>query len=116
MKRKYDRSAILKRAHQLKHQHPWGESLRLAWAEAKSVGAVALAPQRLPLEALVVDTWSLARKIANGRIRAGVRVKIDFGLQVEPEGESAFTYGKSLEKAAVVAYSKQKKNKPLQLS
>lgn len=108
MKKRYDRSAICKRAHELKRNRPWSEAMRLAWAEAKSGGVVALAPQRLPLEAIVVDTWSLARRIANGSIRAGIRVKIDLGVEIIPEGSDAIRRGASLERFATVAYSKQK--------
>ena len=109
MKRAYNRSAICKRAHELKRQHPWSEAMRLAWAEAKSSGVVAIQPQRLPLEALVVDGWSLAKRIANGRIRAGIRVRVDYGVEIAPDGLETVAYGGTFEKVAIASYSKQKK-------
>lgn len=98
MKRKYDRRAIMRRAHALKQTGiEFPIALKQAWAEAKTSSVPALPPQRLPLEALVMDTYALIKKVGNARnIRVGVRVRVDVGVALDES-----QYAKTLSGAVV---------------
>lgn len=84
---KHDRSAIMRRAHQIKKQNrvTLSEGMKLAWSEAKTQKPLALAPQRLPLEAIALDAWALAKKLKGARVDVGLRVRIDAGLRITPK-------------------------------
>ena len=98
MRHRYDRRAIMRRAHGLKQQGTeFPVALKQAWAEAKSTRVPALPPQRLPLEALVLDTYALVKKVTNARkIRVGVRVRVDVGVALDE-----IHYAKTLSGAVV---------------
>ncbi len=91
---KYDRSSILRRAHVLRRQNgvTMSDAMKAAWAEAKAPNAVA--PQRLPLEAVALGVVAMARKVRDARIEAGFRVKVDVGLRVTPKGEMPMAFVK----------------------
>ena len=80
--KKYDRSAIMRRAHELKPKVGWSLALKQVWADAKSSKVPALPPQRLPLEAVVCDAYALARRLTKVNIKAGLRIRVDVGVSV----------------------------------
>ena len=84
---KYDRSSILRRAHVLRRQNgvTMSDAMKAAWAEAKAPNAVA--PQRLPLEAVALVVVAMARKLREARIEIGFRVSTEIGVRVAPKGE-----------------------------
>lgn len=89
----YNRSKIMRRAHALRAEtaKEFGECLRMAWAEAKSK-PVAIAPQRLPLEAAVMGAVALAKKLKSSRIEVAGRISVDLGVRVTPKGEAPMAY------------------------
>lgn len=82
---KYNRSAIMRRAHELKANLDWSLALKQAWSEAKSAKVLALPPQRLPLEAFVCDAYALAKRLKKSNIKAGLRIRVDVGLSVDDQ-------------------------------
>ena len=86
---RYNRKQIMRRAHALRKEtgRDFGECLRQSWKEAKSPKNVAVAPQRLPLEAAVIGAYNLVKKIKGSRIEIAGRINVDLGLRVTPKGE-----------------------------
>lgn len=82
---KYDKRAIMRRAHSLKQSGvDFSSALKQAWAEAKTSNVPAVPPHRLPLEAIVMDTYALIKKASRARrICAGLRIKIDIGIAID---------------------------------
>ena len=104
MKRKIDRSAVMKRAHQIRKQSglPWSDCLRMSWAAERAPRSViAVKPQSLPLEAVVLGSTALVRRLMNKRIRAGVRVRLDVGLAIDDQ-----SYTRSFDATALVAHQR----------
>ena len=91
---KYNRRNIMRRAHALRLEtgRAFGECLRQSWAEAKSPKNVAIAPQRLPLEAAVIGAYNLAKRLKDSRIEVAGRISVDLGLRITPKGYSPMAY------------------------
>ena len=91
---RYNKRLIMRRAHALRLEtgRAFGECLRQSWKEAKSPKNVAIAPQRLPLEAAVIGAYNLAKKLKDSRIEVAGRVSVDLGLRITPRGESSMAY------------------------
>jgi hypothetical protein len=100
---KYDRAAIMRRAHQIRREtrQPFGSCLQLAWSEAKGAGvpSPAITPALIlpPLVAAGRDVIRLARKLKGARIEVGLRVKVDVAARVTPKADSPITWGGSRE-------------------
>lgn len=101
---KYNRKAIMRRAHELKHEMTWSKAMKQAWAEAKSASVPALPPQRLPLEAMVSDVYALVKKLSRSKIKAGIRIRVDVGVSIEDQ-----PWIKSVEASAL--YQRAAKNR-----
>ena len=90
MQPKYDRGAIMRRAHQIKRETgvAFGAAMSQAWAEYKQAPEppryvpTPIPPQRLPLEALVLGAAGIVRKIVRSKIEIGLRVNITGGIRV----------------------------------
>lgn len=95
---KYNRKQIMRRAHALRTEtgRAFGECLRLSWAEAKAK-PVAIAPQRLPLESVVLGAVDLVKKLKSSRIEVAGRVHVDLGIRVTPKGEAPLAWVTSKE-------------------
>lgn len=91
---KYNRKQIMRRAHALRAEtgRAFGECLRQSWKEAKSPKNVAIAPQRLPLEAAVIGAFNLAKRIKDSRIEVAGRVSLDLGVRITPRGYMPMAY------------------------
>ena len=91
---KYDRKQIMRDAHRRRRETgvAFGDCLKAAWAFAKAPKAVAIAPQRLPLEAAVMDTVALIRKLKKSRIEVAGRISVDIGVRITPNGEAPLAY------------------------
>lgn len=96
MKHRYDRRKIMRRAHALRAGtvKDFSACLRMAWDEAKAK-PIAIAPQRLPLEAAALGVIALAKKIKNSRVEVAFRVKADIGVRVTPRGEAPMAFVKA---------------------
>lgn len=96
---KYNRRSIMRRAHALRAETGWAfaKCLRQAWAEAKAPKAIAIAPQKLPLEAAVIGAVALARRLKNSRIEVAGRICVDIGLRITPKGEAPLAWVTSKE-------------------
>lgn len=97
MKQKYDRGAIMRRAHEIRKQTgiAFGPAMSRAWQEAKGESPAPryvptpIPPQRLPLEALVLGAAGIVRKIARSKIEIGLRVNVTGGIRVtDSQGKS----------------------------
>ena len=97
MQSKYDRGAIMRRAHKIKKESgiAFGPALSRAWQEAKQAPEtpryvpVPIPPQRLPLEALVLGAAGIVRKIARSKIEIGLRINVTAGIRVtDSQGQS----------------------------
>ena len=91
---KYDKKQIMLVAHRLHRETdmPFGDCLKQAWSMAKAPKAVAIPPQRLPLEAVVISAYNLARKIRGSRIEVAAKIHVDLGLRVTPKNENPLAY------------------------
>lgn len=91
---KYDKRKIMCVAHRLRLDtgKPFGECLKQSWDMAKAPKSIAVAPQRLPLEAAVMGAYNLAKKIKGSRIEVAGRINIDLGLRITPKGYSPMAY------------------------
>ncbi len=92
------------RAHVLRRQDKlsMADALKAAWVEARSPKPVAIAPQRLPLEAVALGVVAMARKVKDARIEIGFRVSADIGVRVTPKGEAPVVYAKRAEIGATI--------------
>ena len=97
MQSKYDRGAIMRRAHQIKRETgmAFGPALSRAWTEAKQAPEppryipAPIPPQRLPLEAFVLGAAGIVRKIARSKIEIGLRINVTGGIRVtDSQGKS----------------------------
>ena len=109
MKQTYDRGAIMRRAHALKREtgESFGACLSAAWREAKEPTAArysppALPPQRLPLEALVLDTIGLMRRISRSKIEIGLKIHAAGGIRITDADGRAESIGKDFSAAMVL--------------
>jgi hypothetical protein len=112
MRNKYNKGAIMRRAHALKKEtgEPFGICLSLAWKEAKSPASNALAvqPQKLPLEALVIGAAGLVKKIRQSKIEIGVRVNVTAGVRLTDSEGRAESFGKDMSGAMLYAKDMRK--------
>ena len=97
MQPKYNRAAIMRRAHSIRRETgiAFGPAMSLAWQEAKQAPEppryvpVPIPPQRLPLEAFVLGAAGIVRKIVRSKIEIGLRVNITGGIRVtDSQGHS----------------------------
>jgi hypothetical protein len=110
MKTKYDRGAIMRRAHALKKEtgESFGACLSAAWREAKEKPTAgrysppALPPQRLPLEAIVMDTIGLVRRISRSKIEIGLKIHAAAGIRITDAEGQAESIGKDFSAAIVL--------------
>lgn len=86
---RYDKRRVMLVAHRLRRETglSFGECLKQAWAAEKSPKSIAIAPQRLPLEAAVIGAYNLAKKIRSSRIEVAGRINVDLGIRITPRGE-----------------------------
>ena len=91
---KYDRRQIMLVAHRLHRETdmPFADCLKQAWSMAKAPKAVAIPPQRLPLEAAVIGAYNLAKKIRGSRIEVAAKIHVDLGVRVTPKGDAPMAY------------------------
>ena len=93
----YNRGAIMRRAHAIKKEtgKPFGLCMSMAWQEAKNPpsNAMAIQPQTLPLESLVLGAAGLVKKIARSNIEIGLRVNITGGVKLTDSNGKAETIG-----------------------
>lgn len=91
---RYDKRQIMRVAHRIHKEtgFPFGECLKMSWADAKSPKAIAIPPQKLPLEAVVIGAYNLAKKIQGSRIEVAAKVKIDLGMRITPKNDTPLAY------------------------
>jgi hypothetical protein len=106
----YNRGAIMRRAHKIKKEtgKPFGLCMSMAWQEAKSESrpannALAIQPQALPLESLVLGAAGLVKKLARSKIEIGLRVNVTGGIRLTDSEGHAESFGKDYSGAFVFA-------------
>jgi hypothetical protein len=97
-------------AHAIKKEtgKPFGAAMSQAWAEAKSEtrpanNALAIQPQALPLESLVLGAAGLVKKLARSKIEIGLRVNVTGGIRLTDSEGRAESFGKDYSGAFVFA-------------
>ena len=107
MKRKYDRAAIMRRAHMIRREtnDEFALCLRRAWAEARTSNVLAT-PELImpPLVQAAFGVVDLARRIRRSRIEIAARVHVDIGVRVTPRDEAPIAYVVSKQGAMGVEY------------
>lgn len=91
----YDKRAIMAQAHAIRRDEgiSMGDALRAAWSEARgSKRQIAMLPHRLPLEALVMDTWALAKRLKTAKIEVAGRISVDLGVRVTNKDMAPMAY------------------------
>ena len=91
---RYNKRNVMLVAHRLRRETglPFGECLKQAWAAEKAPKSIAIAPQRLPLEAAVIGAYNLAKKIRGSRIEVAAKIHVDLGVRVTPKNEAPLAY------------------------